>query len=166
MQAIKNKIKLKKFLQTTTFHGFYYLTEKCLKHKLVWSVLLSISALLFLSSTLYMLVNYLKYDSYVTRQELNIDTFEWLPAMLICPSDKISLVNTVVEYNSAFIEIIKPLHNHNEIINYSVYNGNAFNRTIKSAKYRVDGSLIRELINSFETKKILSSPKCKIIIKI
>ena len=159
MESVKRKLKFEKFCRVTTFHGLFYLTSRL---KIAWAILIVISMILIISSTTYLVVSFLKYDSYIIQNEYEVDELEYLPNVLVCPFDKISLIDSMVSLRPKFSDRVKQV----QINAYSIFSGNLSGfHMMRNFSDKFDLNLIQDLKKHFESKSLMSKFSCSVNLK-
>jgi hypothetical protein len=102
MIEIKRKFLIDSFLENTSIHGLAYLNSRKKIVKIMFICLISVSVLFVLTSTGFYLLKYLEFDSYIIKEENEINSFDELPGILICPGDKLSLLKSIIDLQPEF----------------------------------------------------------------
>jgi hypothetical protein len=131
MINIKRKFVIANFLEKTSIHGLSYLNCKRKRVKLIFILMISISILMVCTTTVYYLLKYFEYESYLIFEEKETNSFDTLPGILICSEDQLSLLKSIIELEPKFNQIFnfiddKPLTNliglYNSIKKYKLQN--------------------------------------------
>ena len=154
---MKRKLVIENFKENTTIHGISYLNQKNKIANILWSVLLLILLSLMLTSTFYYLIQYLKFESHIIDKEREIDTFDGLPSVLICKTDKLSIFKSIIdvkpELKAIFDLIEKPVNLISSINEYKMKN-------ISFIDQKIDHDFINNLKKKSQSLSFIK--KCEI----
>ena len=112
MNRIKRNLVIDNFLETTSIHGVSYLNDGNRKVKILFILMISISAILTLTATTYYSILYFEYGSFIINEEKEIDSFDALPSILICSYEKFPLSKSIIDLKPKFKEFFDLLENH------------------------------------------------------
>ena len=105
MIGIKRKFAIESFLENTSIHGVSYINSRGKIEKIMFICLIAVSLFFVLTTTLYYLMQYLEYESSIIREENEKTSFDPLPVIMICPTDKISLLKSIIDLQPEFNKI-------------------------------------------------------------
>jgi hypothetical protein len=167
MMRIKRKFLIDSFLENTSIHGLAYLNSRKKIVKIMFICFISVSVLFVLTSTIFYLLKYLEFDSYIIKEENEINSFDELPGILICPGEKLALLKSIIDlqpkFNDTFNLIgrdfssssMNSLDLYNSIKKYKIQN-------LSSINQKIDYDFMKYLKG---LKKLLLIRKCQIEIQ-
>ena len=111
MNAIKRKMVMDNFVETTSIHGVSYLNDGNRNVKILFISMIAISTTLTLAATIYYSILYFEYGSFLISEEKEKDSFDSLPSILLCSDDKVSLSKSIIDLKPKFNELFSLLEN-------------------------------------------------------
>ena len=96
------RLVLRNFTNNSTLHGVCYLNEKEKKFRISWSLLIILSTILIVLTTFLNMSKYLKYENYFIKEETDINQYKSLPSVVLCESNEIELLNSLLKVKEVF----------------------------------------------------------------